>query len=478
MRDVVSVVFRQRRTALLCFVATCLIVTIYAAVTPRYRSEMKILVRRGRVDPAVAPTPSQTEFVLPPVSEEDLNSEADLLCDDEILRTVVRNTGLASEAGAWWNFDRSEDARLARAVRRLRKKLEVEPGHKATIINVSYKAENPQQGVRVLQALAGAYLERHSQVHRPSGQFGFFDEQAEQSRRGLEQTEVRLMSFSQDEGVVSAALERDAALQHLGEVEADLRQTHVSRATTSERAAELQIKLSQLPQRAVTQVRNSDNPELMEKMKARLLELELKRTELLTKFDPSYRLVEEVDQEISQTKQSISLEETAPIRDQTTDRDENYEWTKSELLKAQVELGALQAHEIAQQAVLAEYREEARRLGNHAIEQDQLLHDLKEAEEKYLLYVNKREEARIGDALDHGGILNVTIAEPPTVPVLPEHSYPALGLIGIALASVVSLGGAFAADYVNPAFRTPSEVYGVLGSPVLASLPCRTGNGG
>ena len=38
------------------------------------------------------------------------------------------------------------------------------------------------------------------------------------------------------------------------------------------------------------------------------------------------------------------------------------------------------------------YQEAASKLGDHAIEQ-QLLHDLKAAEEKYLLYLNKREEA-------------------------------------------------------------------------------------
>jgi hypothetical protein len=35
-------------------------------------------------------------------------------------------------------------------------------------------------------------------------------------------------------------------------------------------------------------------------MKSKLLELELRRTELLTKFQPSYRLVREVEQQIAQ----------------------------------------------------------------------------------------------------------------------------------------------------------------------------------
>jgi capsular polysaccharide biosynthesis protein len=92
-----------------------------------------------------------------------------------------------------------------------------------------------------------------------------------------------------------------------------------------------------------------------------------------------------------------------------------------------------------------------------------------------LLYLNKREEARIGDALDQGGILNVTIAEKATVPALPQLSALSYGFMGLVCASTLSITLAFVADYLNPAFRTPDEIVAYLGSPVLASLPRREG---
>jgi len=42
----------------------------------------------------------------------------------------------------------------------------------------------------------------------------------------------------------------------------------------------------------------------MERMKSKLLELELKRTELLTKFEPTYRPVQEVEEQIAQNAPS------------------------------------------------------------------------------------------------------------------------------------------------------------------------------
>ena len=473
LRDLLAVVFRQRRLALTSFVGIFLAIVLYGLIAPPYQSEMKVLVRRGRVDPVVTSTPSQAEFERESVSEEELNSEVELLHDNEILRTVVRHAGLISEGQSWfWRlFGDNEQRQLARAVRRVEKRLTVEAVKKATLITVSYKSSDPVQAAKVLHSLASAYLERHEQLHRPSGEFKFFDQQVVQARGGVEEAELQLMSFGADQGVTSAALERDMVLQKLSEADADARQTQVLIAATSERAQMLEEKLALLPERITTQIRNSNNPQLMQKMKAQLLELQLSRTELLAKYEPSYRPVQEIDQEIAQTKASIAAEDQAPIRERTSDQDPNHEWAKAELLKTQVELNAMSAHAAAENVLLAHYREAAIQLGDHAIEQEQLLHDLKAAEEKYLLYLNKREEARIGDALDQGGILNVTIAEEATVPALPQLSGLGFGLVGLAGAGTVSITLAFVADYLNPAFRTPDEIVAYLGSPVLASLP-------
>ncbi len=473
LRDLLAVVFRQRRLALVSFIAIFFAVVLYGVVAPPYQSEMKVLVRRGRVDPVVTSTPSQAEFERESVTEEELNSEVELLHDEEILCTVVRRSGLMSEGQSWfWTlFGDSEDRQLARAVRRIDKRLTVQAVKKATLIEVSYKSSDPVQAAKILHSLATAYLERHEQVHRPSGEFKFFDQQVIQSRSGLEDAQLQLMRFGADQGVTSAALERDMALQTLNQADADARQTEVSIAATAERARTLQKRLASLPERITTQIRNSDNPELMEKMKAKLLDLQLNRTELAMKYEPSYRPMKEIDQKIAEAKASIAAENQAPIRERTSDQDPDHQWAQAELLKNQVELNALNAHAGAENVLLVHYRRAASQLGDRAIQQEQLLHDLKAAEEKYLLYLNKREEARIGDALDQGGILNVTIAEQATVPALPQLSAVGFGLVGLVGASTLSITFAFVTDYLNPAFRTPDEILAYLQSPVLASLP-------
>ena len=65
----------------------------------------------------------------------------------------------------------------------------------------------------VLKTLATVYMEKHLEVHRPYGEFKFFDQQTEQYKQGLDQAQNKLTEFTKGTGVVSAGLERDAALR-------------------------------------------------------------------------------------------------------------------------------------------------------------------------------------------------------------------------------------------------------------------------
>jgi len=470
LRDVLAVLFRQRRLVLVSFGAIFLAVLLYGTLSPSYRAHMTLLLRRRRLDPMVTPVPTTPEFARQEITDEELNSEAEILHDEELLAKVANVTGLVSEGKFWFLDGGGREVRKAQAVRRLARQLNVEPVRKTTLISVSYDSGNPELAVKVLTSLSKAYLQKHEEVHRPVGEFHFFDQQMNQYRQKLAETEMRLLDFTRDQGVVSGALERDMALQKLSEVDASYRQGRIAIAETEQRIRSLQVKLASFPERSTHQIRVADNPELMEKLKSTLLELELKRTGLLTEFEPTYRLVQEVDQQIVETKAALATEETVPLRDETTELDANHEWAKSELAKAQVELAALQSRTAGTAMLLAEASKTARELGESAVRQQDLIREMKEAEENYLLYVKKREEARIGDALDERGIVNVTVAEPPIVPALPRRSGWMFGLLGLAAAGTVSTGLAFTADFLDPSFRTPGEVTACLGTPVLASL--------
>lgn len=469
-RDVVAVLFRRRRVLVISFAFVFLAALLYALFLPSYQSQMKILVRRGRLDPPMAAQPTAaSEYSRYDVTEEELNSEVELLKDNDILRRVVLANRLEEQERRWWR--QSNEVQIVRAVRRLASFLEVNPVRKTRLISVRYQSSDPGKAAKVLRSLADFYTEKHLEVHRPSGESAFFEQQTGKYQVELEQAENRLLGMIDVAGIVAAAQERDMALQKLSDIDARSREIPLAIRETERRMLELEAQLAVLPERTTTEIRTADNPLLLEKLKSQLLTLNLKRTELLTKFQPNYRIVQEVDQQIADTKAAIATEIVSPIREETTAKNTNYEWAKSELEKSRVELSGLRAREQAAHSLLSVYRGRVHELGRSSIEQQRLLRNIKAAEESYLLYRRKREEARIGDALDERGIINVAMIEEPRTPALPQKSSLSIAFLGFVAAIVLSTGCAFAADYAHPGFRTPAEVAGFLGTPVLASLP-------
>jgi uncharacterized protein involved in exopolysaccharide biosynthesis len=467
-REIAATLFRRPRLVAGSFGFVLLAAMVFALFSARYESHFKILLRRGRFDPVISAQPSSAmDFARLEITEEELNSEAELLRDEDLLKQVVVMAALVPAKTTEANRP-SEIERMARKVGR---RLEVEGVKKSNLIRVAYRDTDPERAARVLAALSHAYVNRHTSLQRPSGEIQFFDEQTAQSEKKLRQAEMELVNFTQTRGVVSAAMERDIALQKLGEADATYRQVNQDRVETEKRMASLREQLKAFPSRSVTQKRWADNPLLLEKLKTHLLELQLKRTELLTRYEPSYRLVQQVDQQIEEARAAITAEALTPVRDETTDKDPNYEWARMELEKAQVQGEGLRAREADALAQVSALRTVAQQMQSSSVDQQDLIRTAKADEDAYLLYLRKREEARIGDALDRQRILNVAIVEPPTAAALPNRSALGYFLFAFGLSLAFSVGLCFLAEYFDPTIRTPDEANRLLEVPVLAWLP-------
>lgn len=470
LRDLLSVLFRQRWVMVLTFGVVILAVAVSGVWLPKYEAHLKILVRHPRTEPTATPwANSPAMFSDNQVTEEDLNSEVELLNSADLLRKVVLTTGLAGPNAP--GTDSPSEVKIAKAVGKLGSNLKIEALHKSNVISASYASRNPQMAASVLKALSAAYAEKHLEMVRSTGDFKFFDQQTAQYRQGLDEAQQRLSEFNKETGVVSAPIERDATLQRANEFDFNAHQAQATVQETQQRIRTLQAQLQSVKPRMTTQVRTSENPQLMQQLKSTLLNLELKRTELLTKYDPSHRLVQEVDQQIAEAHSAINAEETKPSREETTDQDPNYQWIQSELTKAQTDLSGLIARASASRSMADQYHQQARQFDRSGVQQQDLERAVKIQQDNYDLYQHKREEARINAALDERGILDVSVSEQPIVPALPARSLMLVGLIAIIVGVLACIFAAFVADSTDPTFRTPEELAAYLGAPVLASLP-------
>ena len=343
--------------------------------------------------------------------------------------------------------------------------------HKSNILSVKYTSRSPELSKRVVDTVVSSYLEKHVAAHN-SNELEFFDQQVEQYRKELEKAEAALEDFSQRKGgAISPATQREALLQKQNEFNAILQQTRSATAETRERIRTLEKESQSTALRVTTQIRSADNPQLLQDLKATLLKLQLKRTELLAKYQPTYPLVQEEEQEIANTREAIASAESSPLRDQTTDVNPTRQWIESEMAKAKTELRSLESRANNMASIVENYDRDAHHMDDQQLRYGDLVRNAKSAEENYQLYVRKREEARISNALNERGILNVTVIEPATYPYMPKRSGAFYLLGGLILAIIVTSGLLFTLEHVDNTFRTPRDLGRFVQVPVLAAVP-------
>jgi uncharacterized protein involved in exopolysaccharide biosynthesis len=482
LRDLAAPVFRQRRLASFIFVGILAGAVVSALFIARnYQAEMKILVNRDRADPVVSPNPTSANAAapIPAVSEEDINSEVELLKSRDLIESVVLRCGLETNHDTLWNriADRirgtrsAADARLSRSVEAFEDRLIVDPLPKTNLIRVAYTDRDPRLAASVLETLATLYQEKHAAVHRPAGAFTFFDQQAARYGTELAAAEEKLAKFDRWDDIVDPAAQKQLQMEKLTEFQAELQQDRAAAYAAGERAKALRVQAAAAPERQTTQTRKLDNAELLAHLEDTLLTLELKRNDMLVKYAPAYPPVRAVEAEIRTTERAITEARQAPVQEITSDRVPAQDWRATELAKAEADQVQLTAHGAAAARAVRHYQELTQKLGQEGAAQDDLARAVKIAEDNYLLYSRKREEARISDALDKKRIVNVSIAEAATVPAFPVQNLGWLVIVGFFMASVTSVGSAYAVDRLDPSFRTPSELGRYLEVTVLASIP-------
>jgi uncharacterized protein involved in exopolysaccharide biosynthesis len=490
LRDFSGVLFRQAPIAIFCFLLVVAVAVVAILLMPdRYQSEMRILVKHDRADTLISASAGAEQMLSPEVTEQELNSEIELLQAPDILAQVAQATKLTDPLNdASWNpllrwgrpvaakaAPETSDEALARAVQHLRDHLHVEPVKRTWMISVRYASPDPKLSKQVLEALSQAYQEKHLAVRRAPGTRQFFVEQSAEASKELEAIKDKLMEFGAQNGTVSAAAEKDAVLAKVAEFESLGRQANAAVAEAGARLTALQLERARTPARHVSSVVTGDASGFTQEMQSKIAALELKRTELLQKYTPQYRLVVEIDEQIAQTKSALENARKSSLKQETTAENPTMRWLENEISRVRTEHQALSARSKALQTALTHYRAEAQMLGAADLQQSELLREMKAAEERYALYQRKEEEARISDALDRTRISNVAIVQAATLPFepMPRQSVMWLGL-AFVVGLIVALSVAFAKDLIAASMRirTPDELQTALGDvPVLAWVP-------
>lgn len=483
-RDAVAVTFRRRRLIRKAFVWSLLggilAVMLFGVL---YESDSEIAVRPWTRTPAAITADLSPRPSVPGDNngvEEAINSEIELLTTDDILQHVVVTCKLQYGIPKWytpaklWVYKTVPgywDQLIPKAVAKLNDDLEIDEVKSSNMLTIAYTSKSPDMAACVTRALDGFYLAKHNAAWRPQRMFDFFAQQAADYKKRLYDDERAMVEWQKSNDAVESPARMAEAVSQMGAFTAAMRQTQAGEAANRGQLKSGDDQRAVLSPRMDTTQTVSDNYQLMAQLKASLVQLQLQRTSLLVKYDPSYPLVKAVDTQIQQAQQAIAEQQNEPVHDTSTGPNPIVLYLDQVNAGNRIQLAGQEQQLKVMNDIVQKYHDEATDFDLKAMIQNDMYRDVNATQTNYLLYLTKREEGRIEDMLDKRQIDNVTIVKPPTVPVIPTFNPLVLVALAVVLAVIIAISLAFVVDYLDPSFRTPDEVQEFLDVPVFASIP-------
>jgi len=477
LRDMLLPLARRKTLATAVFASLgCVAIGFCLVSGPKYSSHMSILVNRQRMDPLVSTEPNTPiTTASDPMTEEEINSEVELLRSRDVLEKVATANGMDLPSSGFslaqlLHPQQTRQDRLARAAKSLATKLKVKNPTKSNLIDVEYSSPDPQLSYGILKSLGEVYPQKHVAVHRAAGSYEFFAKETERYRQALADAETNLRNAGTESGIAAPDAQRANLALQLANTIGQLHGAEQSMAADQSRLASDLEQMKNIPERTPTLQTSAPPDKLLSDLNTSLLAAETKRTQLASKYAADYPLVREAEAEVAETKTAIDDAEKLNLVSKSTDKDPTYELLRQDAAKAQADYSAQSAYRDATSQSIEAIQAQLVQLDQQAITQQDLLREVKANEDNYLLYLAKREQERTSDALDATSIANVSIAVPPAIPVLPVLSLPTMILIGLAGSALVSVVVAYIADMLDPSYQTSAQVAETLGIPMVISI--------
>jgi polysaccharide biosynthesis protein PslE len=476
LRQIVEAMFRHRRLWCLVVVLVLFASIVYTLLRPRqYRSEMDILVQNTRADDQITPSRVNGTITINGVTEEQINSEIQMLESPSLANVVVDPQWNSRPIGS---LTQTQYQAHDKAVANFEKHLSVELIRKSNVIHVAFIAPNPKTATDSLNRLLAAFLTQQREIAQPPGTAEFFADQASRYKGELDQAQQQLADYQQQHQIVSLGDSEQNGDREINDAETDLRNTDAEISEVTQRLATETRQLKSIPTRQTTQQRIMPNDYSVERLNTMLAELENERTSLLTKFTPEDRLVQEVDKKIADTKEALKNAQAMTSRETASDVNPVWQTLTGSIIQGESERQALRAKEAALKQQIAGLRTSLSGVEGATVAFTTLRQKVTDLENNYQLYAQKRDEAEMADAMNENRLLNVAVQQNPTYNVVPFRPKPLVdvvlgGFTAIFLASFL----VFFAEIGRETIANAGELERVAMLPVLATVPLELARG-
>lgn len=469
-RQIVEAAFRHRRLWFFVVFIVFSASIAYTVLRPRqYRSEMDILVQNTRGDEQITPSRVNGTVTINGVTEEEINSEIQLLQSRTLANVAVdpqwnnRPTGSLTEAQY-----KAHD----KAVDDFEKHLSVDLVRKSNVIHATYVASDPKTATDMLNRLLAAFLAKQREIAQPPGTAKFFADEAAGYKTQLDQAQQELAQYQQQHQIISLGDSEQNTDREINDAETDLRSTDAQISELTQRLGTETQQLRSIPTRQMTEQRVLPNQYSIEQLNTMLAQLENQRTELLAKFTPSDRMVQEVEEKIASTKKALSDAQQMTSKETASDVNPVWQSVTGSIIQSESERQALHAKEGALKKQIAGLRSNLSDVEDSTVAFTTLRQKVTDLKNNYQLYTQKRDEAEMADAMNENRLLNVAVQQNPTYSVIPFRPRPVVDVIlGGFTAIFLACFMAFFAEVGRDTIANAGELESVSMFPVFATVP-------
>jgi uncharacterized protein involved in exopolysaccharide biosynthesis len=490
--EIVALLLR-RRTLIVSVFAGGLVTAVILALLqgPTYRASAKLMVTSKRARITVSPDPREGPTV-DRVTDQDLNSEVALLQSPSLVREVLepylgkvavpQEHGFVHQAATLVRYPLKLPMVIYRRIHNVAAPSALEGWLQVTVqhlfvndikgsnlIQVSFESRYPKWTAEFVNKLVNRHVERHVRMNQQADALGFFESQRQLLSERLRQAEANRAKFYEREQVDSAPEQRTQLRNRLAELRSALANSGTELAEGEARAAYLSAEISSHPRNVLPDRRLTQNDPL-QLLNTRIIELELQRNEVLSKYAPTSVKIQEIDRQIEEARRLLANQEKTS-RGEGAAANPMHQKLALDLTQTQAQMAAVKARAEALRSQIASDQAKLEHLDQIASEQERLEQEVATAREALLTYSKKVEEARFSDALDASRIVNVSVVEPAETPTAPLPSKQLLILsLGAITSLVVGVGLAFARDRLDPTLKSAAEAAKTSGLPILADI--------
>ena len=498
MRDIqywIEVIFRRR--ALIQRVML-FVVAIVAAGTliwpPLYESRSKVLVLPNSASilssPGVTQDVDTPRNIANPVTEEELNSEVEILTNPYLIEDALEGEDGPSENGPAQQASRAvglltgipglmysalhrmphlsdHDAEILK----LQSHVRVSLINRSDVIEVVFRAHDSAWSQKFLRRLMDAYLALHARVsHDPQAE-SFFEAQANLLRDKLHHSEEALRAVQIQTGIMSLGDQKSQSVLEYYTLDTEYRKLLSQLSAATQQISSLDAQLKDTPHYTLKESRVVQNLALSQ-LKPQVLQMEGERAELLSRYQPTSQRIRDIDAKLDAARRILARENHTEVQESTNDINPTWAALDAELAQSRTQVAALGASRDTLTSELDRNRQRMNSLTTDGVTIERLQRQVDADKDAYLSYIRKGEEARAAEALNQHRILNVSIVQAPTDPLLPIFPNVALNFIAaIALGFVLGLGAAFFEEWRDQRIYSAQAVSEYTGLTTLAVLP-------